>query len=133
MNAQRIAVTTLVALVSVTGCATRERTGSAAGEVGSATEAVSVVVENDNFSDVNVYAVRGAERVRLGTVTGNTSAKLTLSPSLYTGDGVSLVAIPIGGVGAASSGRLTLSPGDEVKFRIMPILNQSTVFVRPPR
>jgi hypothetical protein len=132
LNKQRISAAALVALMSSAGCtSSMERTGSAAGEV-AANDAVSVMVINNNYSDVNVYAVRGGERIRLGTVTGNNSATLTMDRSIYGVNDVSLIAIPIGGFGAARSGRLSLSAGDSVEFRIMPVLDQSSVSVRPP-
>jgi hypothetical protein len=132
INTRKIAAAALVALMSLTACtSSMERTGSAAGEV-AANDAVSVLVTNNNYNDVNVYAVRGGERIRLGTVTGNSSSTLTMDRAIYGVNDVSLVAIPIGGFGAARSGRLSLSAGDTVEFRIMPVLDQSNVFVRPP-
>ena len=47
--------------------------------------AVVVRVENRNVSDVAVYASHGAVRTRLGTVTGSTTANLTL-PANYAND-----------------------------------------------
>ena len=132
INTRKIAAAALVALMSLTACtSSMERTGSAAGEV-AANDAVSVLVTNNNYSDVNVYAVRGGERIRLGTVTGNSSSTLTMDRAIYGVNDVSLIAIAIGGFGAARSGRLSLSAGDTVEFRIMPVLDQSNVFVRPP-
>jgi hypothetical protein len=132
INTRKIAAAALVALMSLTACtSSMERTGSAAGEV-AANDAVSVLVMNNNYNDVNVYAVRGGERIRLGTVTGNSSSTLTMDRAIYGVNDVSLVAIPIGGFGAARSGRLSLTAGDTVEFRIMQVLDQSNVFVRPP-
>jgi hypothetical protein len=132
MNKQRIAAAALLALLSVLGCSTMDRTASAGGEVVAASDAVSVLVTNNNYNDVNVYAVRGGERIRLGTVTGNNSASFTLDRSIYGVNDVSLIAVPIGGFGSARSPRMSLSAGDSVEFRIMPVLDQSSVFVRPP-
>jgi len=132
LNKQRISVAALVALMALAGCSSSmERTGSAAGEVAS-NDAVAVMVVNNNYNDVNVYAVRGGERIRLGSVTGNNSATFSMDRAIYGVNDVSLIAIPIGGFGAARSGRLSLSAGDSVEFRIMPVLDQSSVFVRPP-
>jgi hypothetical protein len=133
MFAQRIAVAAAsVALVALASCTSVDRTGSAGGEVASARDAVSLVVVNNHYADMDVYAIRGGSRVRIGTVTGNTKASFTLDRSMYPTGELSLVADPIGGFGTARSGRLAVSRGDEVEFRIMPVIDQSTVFVRPP-
>ena len=132
MYAKWISVAALVAALSLAGCTSMERSGNAGGDVGAASDAVSVLVTNNNYSDVNVYAVRGGERIRLGTVTGNSSATFAMDRSIYGVNDVSLIGVPIGGFGSARSGRLSLSPGDSVEFRIMPVIDQSTVFVRPP-
>jgi len=110
-----------------------ERTGTAGGEVASAGNAVELRVVNDNYSDVDVYAFRNGVRTRIGSVSGNSSQSFNLNPSLFPTNDVAIVAVPIGGFGAASSGRLSVSPGDQIEFRIMPVLNQSSATIRPPR
>jgi hypothetical protein len=136
MFAQRIAVAagsaTLVAFVALASCSSVERTGTAGGEVVSNADAVSLVVVNNNYADVDVYAVRAGSRVRIGTVTGNSKSSFRLDPSLYPTGDLSLYAYPIGGFGSARSGRLSVARGDEVEFRIMPVIDQSTVVIRPP-
>jgi len=123
----------LAGLLSFSACSSMQRTGQASGEVASAVGAVSLHVVNDNYNDVDVYAVRNGQRIRVGSVTGNSSQTFTLNPSLFPTNDVSLVAVPIGGFGAASSGRLSVSGGDQIEFRVMPVLNQSTAIVVPPR
>ena len=58
---------------------------------------VEVQVLNHNWSDVRVYALRGGQRYRIGTVTALTSAVLripgNLQPDVF---GVQLLAVPIG-------------------------------------
>ena len=42
-------------------------------------QAVTTVrVQNQNFSDANIYVLRGGVRSRLGTVTGNSTARFTI-------------------------------------------------------
>ncbi len=128
-----LVVVGLAGLLSFSACSSMERTGEASGNVASAANAVDLRVVNNNFSDVDVYAVRNGERTRIGTVTGNSTQSFTLGPSLFPTNDLSLIAVPIGGFGAASSGRLSVSAGDQIDFRIMPVLNQSTAVLRPPR
>src|SRR2546423_14806274 len=43
---------------------------------------VAVTVENQNFLDMNVFLIRGGQRIRLGTVPGLTSRILMVRPEL---------------------------------------------------
>lgn len=57
-----------------------------------------VVIENHNWSDVVVYAVRGATRMRLGTVTAIHKNTFYVPPTmLHDGTLVRLYIRPIGG------------------------------------
>src|SRR5260221_12701117 len=59
---------------------------------------VAVTVDNQNFLDMNVFIIRGGQRIRLGTVPGLTSRILIVRPQLigYRTD-VQLHLHPIGG------------------------------------
>jgi len=121
----------LAAAMIMTSAATacsRTRTGEAGGTIAPA-DAVSLHVQNDNFLDVDVYAVIGGQARRLGTVVGHTGSKFALNPSVATQD-LYLVATPIGGSGRASSGRVAVSPGDTIIFTVGAILRNSTVSIR---
>jgi hypothetical protein len=110
------------------GAASCSRTGQAAGEVAPAA-AVGLRVKNNNFLDMDVYAVSAGLATRLGTVTGNSSRNFVLDPSLATPD-LHIVATPIGGNGRASTGQVLVSPGQTIDFTIGAILQNSTVFIR---
>src|SRR5947207_15301605 len=110
MQRTGIMIAGLAAILSASACTSMERTGEASGEVASVST-VDLKVVNDNYNDIDVYAVRNGERTRVGTVTGNSSQSFTLDRSLFPTNDVTLVAVPIGGFGAASSGRLSVSPG----------------------
>lgn len=110
------------------GAAACSRTGQAAGEVAPAS-AVGLHVRNNNFLDMDVYAVSAGLATRLGTVTGNSSRNFVVSPTLATPD-LRIVATPIGGNGRASSGQLLVSPGQTIEFTIGANMLNSTAFIR---
>ncbi len=91
--------------------------------------AIGVLVRNDNFLDVDVYAVANGMPTRLGTVTGNSRHMFAIDPSFATRD-LSIIATPIGGAGRASSGNVLVSEGQTIEFTVGSSLNNSTVTVR---
>ncbi len=84
-----------------------------------------LVVENQNFSDVDVYALSSGLPTRVGTVPGNTTLRFSLSSTLISAIDFRLIAAPIGGNGRGSSGALIVGAGQTIKFTIAPVLNQS--------
>lgn len=100
----------------------------AAGEVVPAS-AVGVVVKNQNFLDMDVYAVSDGMPIRLGTVTGNSTHSFVVNPSSATQD-FRIVATPIGGNGRATTGNVSVNPGETIEFTIGSVLSNSTVFIR---
>lgn len=111
-----------------TGPIACSHTQEAAGEI-APTRAIGLRVRNDNFLDMDVYAVSDALATRLGTVTGNSSRNFVLDASLATQD-LRIVATPIGGNGRASTGVVTVAPGQTIDFTIGSILQNSTVTIR---
>jgi hypothetical protein len=91
---------------------------------------ITLVVRNNNFNDVDVYAVSSGLATRIGTVTGNSSATFTLNPTLVSPTDFRIVATPIGGNGRASTGPIIVSQGQTIEFTVGPVLSQSTVSVR---
>jgi hypothetical protein len=110
------------------GATSCSRTGQAAGEVAPA-GAIGLHVRNNNFLDMDVYAVSAGLATRLGTVTGNSSRNFVLDPSVATPD-LRIVAAPIGGNGRASTGQVLAAPGQTIDFTIGSVLRNSTVFIR---
>ena len=111
-----------------TGPIACSHTQEAAGEI-APTRAIGLRVRNDNFLDMDVYAVSDALATRLGTVTGNSSRNFVLDASLATQD-LRIVSTPIGGNGRASTGVVTVAPGQTIDFTIGSILQNSTVTIR---
>src|SRR2546426_12138722 len=59
---------------------------------------VAVSVDNQNFLDMNVFLIRGGQRIRLGTVPGLTSRTLMVRPELVGyGTELQFELHPIGG------------------------------------
>lgn len=79
-------------------------------------------VDNQGFLDMNVFAVRSSQRVRLGTASGNSKSNFTIPKSLVSGlTPLRFVADPIGGRRASVSEEITVAPGDTVTLMIPPI------------
>jgi hypothetical protein len=81
-----------------------------------------IQVDNQGFLDMNVFAVRSSQRVRLGTAPGNNKTNFTVPRSLVSGlTPLRFVADPIGGNRASVSQEITVAPGDTVVLTIPPI------------
>lgn len=81
-----------------------------------------VVVDNQSYLDMNVYAVRSGQRIRLGTAGGVGKTSLTIPSTLVSGaTPIRFVADPIGGARASVSQEITVSPGDTVVMQIPPV------------
>ena len=92
--------------------------------------AVGVLVQNQNFSDMDLYVVSEGLATRIGDVTGNSSARFTLDPSFFPTSELRLIATPVGGNGRASSGPLNVTSGQTITFTIAPVLRQSSATIR---
>lgn len=80
-----------------------------------------VQVQNQGFSDMVIFAVSGAQRIRLGVVTGNSTQTFTIPRYLVRGAGpIRFLADPIGSNRAPVSEELTVQPGDIVTLTIPP-------------
>jgi hypothetical protein len=106
----------LLALAVLTGC------GGRSTDVSPRPEGQAMVeVVNQGFSDMVIYALDGAQRVRLGSVTGHSSRTLTI-PGHLVGAGGTLrfLADPIGGNRTPVSEEMVVQPGDIVALTIPP-------------
>lgn len=93
-------------------------------------QSASLVVRNDNFSDMNVFVVSQGQRLRLGMVTGNSTMRFRIPAADLTAGQVDVVASRIGGSGLASTGTVNVNGGQTIQFTIAPVLSQSSVEVR---
>ncbi len=101
---------------------------TAAGEVVPVNSA-ALQLRNDDFLDLDVFAVTDGMATRLGTVTGNASDTFVLDPSMMNTD-LQIVATPIGGNGRASTGKIIVAPGEIIEFRVGYGLKNNTVYIR---
>jgi len=82
---------------------------------------VAVTVDNQNFLDMNVFLIRGGQRIRLGTVPGLSSRILMVRPELVGyGTELRFELHPIGGRSNPISETITVRPGDVVQLTIPP-------------
>lgn len=78
-------------------------------------------VQNQAFSDMTIYMLRGSERVRLGTAVGLSTVILTIpSRVLHGPTALRFLADPIGGPRQPVTEEITVSAGDEVTLMIPP-------------
>ena len=79
MFARSFAVASLLLSIVSTGCHRGGFSNAPAGAQG----AVGLVVQNQNFYDMDVYVVSEGLATRVGDVTGNSTARFTLDPGQY--------------------------------------------------
>jgi hypothetical protein len=78
-----------------------------------------VQVQNRNFYDMQIFAVRFGERQRLGLATGNQTTTFELPRNwLETGGTVQFVASPVGSNQVSWSQQLSVQPGDVVRLQV---------------
>jgi hypothetical protein len=79
-------------------------------------------VDNQGFQDMDVFALRSGQRLRIGLATGVHKTNFTIPPVLINGlTPLRFVADPIGGRRASVSQEITVAPGDTVVMTIPPI------------
>jgi hypothetical protein len=80
-----------------------------------------VQVENRGFADMVIYAISGAQRVRLGIATGSSTKSFTIPRALIRGAApLRFLADPIGGSRSPISEDIVVQPGDIVSLTIPP-------------
>ncbi len=90
-------------------------------DAANASQAVTVLrVENQSFYDMDIYMLRQAgDRVRLGSVSSEQTADLTIPQGLIFGvSSVRFIARPLAGRGAEVSQNITVAAGDTVVMTI---------------
>jgi hypothetical protein len=109
----------LVALgLALSACSHNPKPGSQAARQ---EEQITVRVENQAFADMTIYVIQSGQRVRLGLVNGNSTAKFKIPRSMIFGlSQLQFQAHPIGGRGDPISESITVSPGDEIRLVIPP-------------
>jgi len=91
---------------------------------------VRVYVQNNNWLDMRVYAVRGSTRLRIGTVRSQQGQFFELPTHMIeAGLHVQLQADPIGSDRVMTMPRVMINPGDIVEWNIENSLNLSRISV----
>jgi len=90
-----VACTALAFAFLAPGCATGHHAAQQASPAPD--EAVALDVTNDTWQDVDVYVLASTLRVRVGSVTSQTSAHLTIPSDLLAYGSIQVGADPIGG------------------------------------
>jgi len=92
-------------------------------------EPVEVTVNNSNYLDVDVFAVRGTSRSRIGSVTGLSSATFLL-PAHHAADGnLQLLVDPIGSNATYLTDKIAVNPGQHVELTVTAVLRMSSYAV----
>jgi hypothetical protein len=103
----------LIIVLLLSSCATTRQAGERSEPK------IAVRVENRNYLDMKIYIIRGSERIRIGTVTGNTTEMLFVPESFVINAGlVRFLAEPIGSNRAPISQEISVHPGQEVELII---------------
>lgn len=104
----------LVGLVAIFGifaaCASMGRTTSSDNH-----PATTVTVDNRASLSMDIFIIRGGQRIRLGTADALATTKLTIPRGIvYESTDVRFLADPIGGNRAPISETITVHEGDEI-------------------
>ncbi len=84
-------------------------------------QATTVVVNNQAVLDMNIYIVRGGQRIRLGTANALSTTKLSVPRGIISGvTSVRFLADPIGSNRTPISEEITVAEGDEIKLMLPP-------------
>ena len=135
MKAIRTLAAAVAAVLTLGACAS---SGGGAGAVparidgprGVEASAPTIKVDNRNWADVVVYAMRGGSRVRLGMVTSMSTQTFRVPRSLLTGsDNLRLLVDPIGSSQGYVSEAILVRPGQQIAFNVQNHLSMSSVAV----
>ena len=119
--------------VAVAGCASSsERSGEPPGGGDEAAwegaPESKLHIDNRNWLDMRIYALRGGDRMALLSVTSMRRDSVPLPRSLLSGGGFRLQADPIGDRPYRSS-MIYLRPGQTVWWRLENVLGQSSLWI----
>jgi hypothetical protein len=89
-------------------------------ELGRPESQTTLLVENNNWSDMVIYLVRGSSRARLGSVTSMGTAKFRITDAMAGGGygELRIQADPIGSDRTYTSPVINIVPGSQVELRL---------------
>ena len=86
-----------------------------------AQEQTTIRVDNQSYTDMTIYVVRGSQRMRLGMAGGLKTTTLTIPSTVVFGSApLRFVADPIGSRRGPVSDEITVRAGDQVSLIIPP-------------
>lgn len=120
VSGARLALVAALLLAAAPACRT-SKSAEAGGKPTAERARTTVRVENRSFLDHNVFVLRGGQRIRLGTVTGNSTQVFTIPSNLIFGiSSLQFLVDPIGGSRQPISNEIRVGEGDEVQLVIPP-------------
>ena len=130
----RLRIATILAVAGLgAACASNQQrvTSESGGEV-SRSAPVTVRVKSEYIGPLVVYAVTEGVSTRLGDVQGSRIETFRLPFTTIPTNGMTLIAVPVGGNGRASTGTLLVRPGATIDFTVGAALTNSAATVRSP-
>lgn len=119
-------MTLAAALIVAMACGPYHQ-GAAGGDVA----ASRVYFTNESIDQAAVYAIAGSQQIRIGTVMSGRTEPLVIPASIAaSGATLRIIARPFGKSVVASTGPITLIPGEAVTIRLP--LDQNMLVVLPP-
>jgi hypothetical protein len=122
----------LVAAMTLGACssATSNMDGYGVDALAQTDMRASVRVENDSWSDMDVFLLRGNAKIRLGMVTSMGTQRFTIPGNYLNGSSdIRLYADPIGAFTGWTTQPLLISPGQQVAVTLQNNLNLSSYSV----
>jgi hypothetical protein len=100
-------------------------------QLGAPESQTTLVVTNQNVSEMVIYALRGSMRTRLGSVAGMGTAQFRVSDVSINGVGdLRIVADPVGSPSVYTTSVINVVPGARVELRLEESLQVSSYSVR---
>jgi hypothetical protein len=132
MNKTMRSMISAAALVAATAIPSSFEAQSVDGADATESKTIAVNVENRNWHDMRIYAVReGGASWRIGTVTSSSTQTLEL-PSWFStiNAEVHLVAVPIGSYQRYAAPPVVASGGDVIELKLRNNLALSSIWLR---
>jgi hypothetical protein len=130
VGAAKAGAALLAACVLCGGCAQKNTGPADVNDVNGSDGAPVLVVENNKWLDVNVYAVRNGTRHRLGTVTSLQTARFRLPSWVTTGaSDMRLLIDPVGSEQVHLTEPILLTEGSRIVFKVADYLPLSAYSV----
>ena len=99
-------------------------------ELDSAERRTTLVIENNNWADMVIYVLRGAQRSRIGSVNSMSTARFKLPESVAgTYGDLRIIADPIGSNRTFTSPVISVVPGSQIEVSVQNNITTSTFAV----